>query len=313
VPLLLGTYLTYARGALAALALGMVVLLALAPAGREQLRAIVLIVAGGGVAALLASNLHGIKSLELGQEGNTQDGLIMLGVLVALSALVAIAVLRAPRLRLPAFELPVSRPRLVLATSVLVVVAAGVTVAAFDGKPNVTSPQNSADPARLGSVDTNRYRYWEVALRSFADNPIAGLGSGGFAVAWLKEKDRVDKSGDAHSLYLETAAELGVVGLALLSMFLGGVAAAAMKLARIDRGAATGVLAGLCAWACHAGLDWDWEMPATTLPALLLAAAAIAWTEEPTIRRTEAGQSAETAQIVEPADVVRRATRAPIG
>ena len=313
VPLLLGTYLTYARGALAALAVGMVVLLALAPAGREQLRAIVLIVAGGCVAALVASNLHGIKSLELGQEGNAQDGLIMLGVLVALSALVAIAVLRAPRLRLPAFELPVSRPRLVLAASVLVVVAAGVTVAAFDGKPKVTSPQTKADPARLGSVDTNRYRYWEVALRSFGDNPVAGLGSGGFAVAWLKEKDRVDKSGDAHSLYLETAGELGVVGLVFLFMFLGGIAAGAVQLARLDRGAATGVVAGLAAWACHAGLDWDWEMPATTMPALLLAAAAIAWSEELAEEPVEERQAAPVPQPLQRADAVPAAGSARLG
>jgi O-antigen ligase len=313
VPLLLGTYLTFARGALAALAVGMVMLLALAPAGRAQLRSILLAVTGGAVAAFVASNLHGIKSLEAGQQGDTQDGLIMLGVLVALSAVVAIAVVRAPRLRLPQFELPASRPRLVLAASVLVVVAAGVTVAAFDGKPKVTSPENSADPARLGSVDTNRYRYWEVALRSFGDNPIAGLGSGGFAVAWLKEKDRVDKSGDAHSLYLETAGELGIVGVAFLLMFLGGIVAGAVKLARLDRGAATGVVAGLGAWGCHAGLDWDWEMPATTLPALLLAAAAIAWSEELGGEPVEDEQAAELPQPLERAEAVPAAGPARLG
>jgi hypothetical protein len=36
----------------------------------------------------------------------------------------------------------------------------------------------------------------------------------------------------------------------------------------------------MAAWAVHAGLDWDWEMPAVTLPALALGAAAIAWSEE---------------------------------
>jgi hypothetical protein len=35
----------------------------------------------------------------------------------------------------------------------------------------------------------------------------------------------------------------------------------------------------LAAWALHAGLDWDWEMPALTLMGLLLAAAAVAWSE----------------------------------
>jgi len=31
----------------------------------------------------------------------------------------------------------------------------------------------------------------------------------------------------------------------------------------------------------HAGLDWDWEMPAVSLVALLLAGALIAWSEAP--------------------------------
>ena len=64
-----------------------------------------------------------------------------------------------------------------------------------------------------------------------------------------------------------------------LLLFLGGVAAAVVRLYRLDRRAAAGPAAGLAAWAVHAGLDWDWEMPAVTLPALLLAAAAIAWSE----------------------------------
>jgi cytochrome c-type biogenesis protein CcmH/NrfG len=33
--------------------------------------------------------------------------------------------------------------------------------------------------------------------------------------------------------------------------------------------------AALLAWAIHAGVDWDWEMPAVTLPVLALAAAAL--------------------------------------
>jgi O-antigen ligase len=175
-----------------------------------------------------------------------------------------------------------------------VLVVGGLVLAAFEGKPEGASPAAGADPARLGSIDTNRYRYWEVASRNFADHPLEGLGSGGFQAEWLKTDDRVDASGDAHSLYLETAAELGVVGLALLLLFLGGVATALVRLYRRDAAAATGVAAGLATWAFHAGLDWDWEMPAVTLPALLLAAAAVSWSEEdPPPRAAHAGASAQ--------------------
>ena len=76
------------------------------------------------------------------------------------------------------------------------------------------------------------------------------------------------------------------MGLAFLLLFLGGGRGGGRALLPpAIAAAATGLAAGLAAWACHAGLDWDWEMPAVTLPALLLAAAAIAWSEE---RRAEA-------------------------
>jgi hypothetical protein len=52
------------------------------------------------------------------------------------------------------------------------------------------------------------------------------------------------------------------------------------RLYRVYPAAATGPAAVLAAFAIHAGLDWDWEMPAVTLLALLVAAAAITWSED---------------------------------
>jgi hypothetical protein len=203
----------------------------------------------------------------------------MLVVLVVLAALGAVIAPRAPRRRLRLPSLPVSRPATVFGVSVGLFVIGGLVFAALEGKPKGTSPVPGATPARLATVDSNRYRYWEEAGTTFAEHPLIGIGSGGFQVEWLKVYERFDASGDAHSLYLESAAELGVVGVALLLLFLGGTGASLVRLYRIDHGAAAGLGAGLAAWAFHAGLDWDWEMPAVTLPALLLAAAAIAWSD----------------------------------
>ena len=274
----LGVYLTYARGALAAAAVGLVVLVALAPAARPQLRAILTVVIATAGAALVANELSTVKSLSARDSG---EGLVMLAALVVLAGAAAAIAPRAPKrpLRLP--SLPVSRPATVLAISVALMILAGLALAALEGKPEGTSPVPGATPARLGSIDSNRYHYWEEAGSTFAEHPIARIGSGGFQVEWLKVYERFDASGDAHSLYLETAAELGVVGVAALLLFLGGVAAAVLRLYRVDPGAASGLAAGLAAWTFHAGLDWDWEMPAVTLPALVLAAAAIAWSEVP--------------------------------
>ena len=55
---------------------------------------------------------------------------------------------------------------------------------------------------------------------------MAGTGAGGFAVEWRRQPDRNERAADAHSFYIETLAELGLVGAALLALFLGGVAAA---------------------------------------------------------------------------------------
>jgi hypothetical protein len=75
---------------------------------------------------------------------------------------------------------------------------------------------------------------------------------------------------DAHSLYLETLAELGLLGLALLGLAL------APPLLAAFRGASAAAAGGYVAFLVHAGLDWDWELPAVTLAGLLCGAALIA-------------------------------------
>jgi O-antigen ligase len=146
-----------------------------------------------------------------------------------------------------------------------------VVAAAQEGRR--TEPVSSATPTRLASIQSNRYDYWRVAARTFVRHPLAGTGSGGFAVEWLRERPIRESARNAHSLYLETAAELGLVGLAALALFAGGIASAARRALLRARPAAAGPLAGLSLLAFHAGIDWDWQIPAVTLVALTLAAA----------------------------------------
>jgi O-Antigen ligase len=298
VALGLGVYLSFSRGALAAVAAGVLFLVALAPQGRPQLRAAVTLVAAAGLAAFVSSLLPTVESIKRGDQGDSTEGLIMLGALVVLALAAAFVVARRPTERaIPAPVPGLSRPAAVLAIAGALIVAAALAAAVLEGKPEGTSPVQGADPARLSSIDTNRYRYWEVAISTWADHPINGLGSGGYEVEWRKQRDRVDKSGDAHSVYLETLAELGVVGFAFLLAFLAGTAAAVVRLHRIAPGPATALAGGLAAWAVHAGLDWDWEMPAVTLPALALGAAAVAWSEELSARPARREQEADLVGI----------------
>jgi hypothetical protein len=66
------------------------------------------------------------------------------------------------------------------------------------------------------------------------------------------------------------------VGLAALALMLVGIALAARDAWRRDPVLAAGACAALTAWALHAGLDWDWEMPGLTLVAIVLAGLVIA-------------------------------------
>ncbi len=130
-----------------------------------------------------------------------------------------------------------------------------------------------------------------MALRDFGRHPLAGSGAGSFASTWLRERSRRNKTKLAHSLELQTAADLGLVGLAALALFLGGVALAARQAQRTNRRIGAGWCAAVVVWLLHSALDWDWHMPALTLVATTLGGALVGLAEEPPAlgSRTTAG------------------------
>jgi O-antigen ligase len=103
------------------------------------------------------------------------------------------------------------------------------------------------------------------------------VGSGSFRVEWRRKNVVPRGAFDAHSLYFETLGELGIAGGLLLGVFLVSIAAGVVSRARavpLDP-VLPGAAAVLAAYAVHVGVDWDWELPALILPALLLAGAAL--------------------------------------
>ena len=101
------------------------------------------------------------------------------------------------------------------------------------------------------------------------DEPLLGTGAGSFEEHWLQERPVSFPARDAHNLYLEMLAELGPLGLALLIATL-ALPLAAFRQAR--HGALGPAAAGaLVAYLLHAAVDWDWEVPAVTIPALFCA------------------------------------------
>lgn len=304
--------LSVSRGAIVAVATGLVVLVALA-ADRPQLHAVGVVVVTGIVGAVAVRPLAGVTELTGTLGAREGDGLVALAVLALLSVEAAGAQWWAACAersgRLAAVALP--RPRrgvLALAGAVLLLGAAGVGVAvSSEGeRQRSTDPQAGARTRRLASLESERYNYWRVALSSFAAHPVAGVGSGGFRAEWLRERPKPVPTQDAHSLYLETLAELGFAGFAFLVLLFAGVAGAAARALRRRDGVAVGATAALAAWAVHAGIDWDWEMPALTLVAVVLAGALVAASEEAAERASPSG---EGPQLDEPrADRSTRST-----
>jgi O-antigen ligase len=118
---------------------------------------------------------------------------------------------------------------------------------------------------------SSRADYWRVALRAVEDEPLLGSGSGSYRRLWYRNRSEPQPARDAHSLYLETLAELGPLGLVLLLAALGLPVAAAVG-ARADPLAAAAI-GPYVAFLAHTAQDWDWELPAVTMPALACAVA----------------------------------------
>lgn len=131
---------------------------------------------------------------------------------------------------------------------------------------------------RLTVITSNgRVEHWNVALDSWRGHRLEGTGAGTFQNEWNRERDTNFQVLDAHSLYIETLGEMGVVGLVLLSAaLLTLVVGLLSRLRGPDRPAAAAVLAVLVTWMIHAGVDWDWELVSVSIGVLGVAAIALA-------------------------------------
>jgi hypothetical protein len=120
---------------------------------------------------------------------------------------------------------------------------------------------------------SDRGYYWRAAWDDYEIHPWLGSGAGTMAYYSRRPGPQLPAT-DAHNLYLESLAELGPVGLALL------VAALALPLVAAARARRQGFVApalgAYVAYLVHAGIDWDWEMPVVTLAGLACGVAVVA-------------------------------------
>jgi O-Antigen ligase len=286
----LALYLTFSRGSLAALAAGVLVLLLLCR-DRRALATVFVCLACAGLTAVATTRFPAVDSLSRGPTAQRNQGLAVLAIVVVACALAAFGQRAIARGAVDRIRV---RGRIVAAMVLLTAaLAAGGAVALTrnPGPPPVqtpTGPELPTNSSRLTTLKTNRYDYWKVAWHGFTRKPLTGIGTHGFQQLWLERRPIGEYAQDAHSLYIETAAELGLIGLLLLGAVIGAPAVAVARVVRTGprgRALTAGWIAASAAFLVHAGVDWDWEMPAVTLPFLALAGAALAQADDQRVER----------------------------
>jgi O-antigen ligase len=181
------------------------------------------------------------------------------------------------------------------ATVVAIAVAAAGAVAATHGHPvrffndqwhGFTHPSatNDARASHFASTGSQREDAWRVALDAFAAHPIGGLGQDNFSDYYTVHGRTGIELAWVHSWELRLLAHTGIVGFLALIAFLAAAVIAALR-RRAPHGSLRGVMAGvallpLIVWLIHGSVDWFWEMPALSAPALAFLAMAGALTEE---------------------------------
>jgi hypothetical protein len=283
LPVLVATvYFTFSRGAWIAFAAGLVAAVLL-DARRLQFVTALLVLSPAVAAGLaLAYNSDALTSRGAGLGSASREGHRLALVLVALSlanGLVAVLLRRiGGRLAVPVTA------RRVYGIGLLGVLVAAIALAfAHWGSPSSVARRvydSFAGPPVQSTNNLNRRLFnlsgngrlpqWRVAWHEYEAHPWLGSGAGTYELAWNQRRPYAAQVRDAHNLYLETLAELGPVGLALLAV---GLTAPAVAAVRARRHALVPVAFGAyTAFLVHAVVDWDWEIPAITLAGIFCGA-----------------------------------------
>lgn len=140
-------------------------------------------------------------------------------------------------------------------------------------EPHVTQTRDRlTDPANNG-----RLPLWKAALEIYDTQKLRGTGAGTYQQYFPRYRHETGYVVDAHSLYLQSLAELGVVGFALiLVVVLSILVGLALRIRGPDRPLYAALFAVSLAWALHQMIDWDWQMPAVTLTIFMLVGLALA-------------------------------------
>ncbi|MFY9488389.1 MAG: O-antigen ligase family protein [Solirubrobacterales bacterium] len=272
-------YLTYSRGGLAAALLGVCAVIAF---GRNRWLTAIHATAAAAAAALVVVSIRAAPEVAnaTGDAGATWIAVALLGAAALCAAVVVVtSTLKCERLRLsPRAARACTIGSVTVALLVAGTVGRGPITGAWD-QFRVRAEITSSDPgARLATLSGDRYAIWSSAVDAFTSHPVRGIGPGTFEF-WWNEHGGEAYLKDAHSLYLEVAAELGVIGVALLLAIVAAFALCGFHARRglseaDDLGVHASLMGVFIVFIAYAGVDWMWEVTAFT--GLCLAAVVIA-------------------------------------
>jgi O-antigen ligase len=278
-------YFTFSRGAWLALACGIVAALVLAP-GRIQLATALLLAAPAPALAVAVASrsdalTHSTSRLAAAAHDGHRLALVLVPLALAAAALAALRTWLEGRTYPANLRLAYGGVLLAIPVVVLVVVFArygGPGTLAHKAYSSFKAPpayDRSNLNSRLFSLTSNgRLDAWGVAHTQWHHHRLLGSGAGTFEPYWYAHRPTPLNLRDVHNLYLETLTELGVVGLALLALALAVPLAAA---ARARRHPLVPLAFGAyVAYVVHGAVDWDWEVPAVTVAALLVGVGLVA-------------------------------------
>ena len=191
---------------------------------------------------------------------------------------------------------------IVAAVAVVALAVSGIIGREYDQFAHGTGASSAVTRNRLTDISgENRAELWRLALDAFGARPLLGYGAGTYEL-YYAQHTATEVSGsvtDAHELYAQTLAELGIVGFIPLAIVVGGVLVLlARRIRGPDRTAYAALFAAIVAWAIHAGVDWDWQMPAVTLWLFIAAGLALASPQTPTAGTNRAGPRNRTPMAV---------------
>ncbi len=126
--------------------------------------------------------------------------------------------------------------------------------------------------SHFAAVGSGRYDYWRVSVDALRADPAGGLGQDNFADYYVVRGRTGEEPSAPHSLEMSLLAETGLIGFGLFLVFLVAALASALR-ARRKRSDLAGAVAGaallpLAVWLVYGSVDWFWEMPGLSAPAL---------------------------------------------